>query len=429
MAQFNEAYHKVFIGTKATTANTNQTTGFITTAGISTSALPVVTSSAATTYGVGSWGMFDPKTWLSVTTASLATGKQPLVLAAASVQLTDKIGKFHGGYTESNKSKDINPKRVTRFLRIDPCTPRNQTLHIGSTKYTKTLSPTRSNCSFTFVCGETYNLRIEVRNDPMYRFINHNAIRLLEFNGGCCADGAPAATIDGTLAMIDWANQIINDPILQNFISPIVYSETGVALYPPNTGGGVYEWDDYVSPGHTANSYAGLRLQGAYVETTFGNCSFQPTDFYNVVPVQIFASMVDFNGNPCAYTGICVVTECDILEGNGFGETVLRDLILAESYRQNPFPTDQRIREILEGSDILNSVSRSAFYTRYVIQHSIPRPFNVASNYSEELYENEIITNSTVATFETLMAAWLANANSSIVLEPTGCTTCTPLTP
>lgn len=429
MAYFNDSFQKIFLGTKPTTANTNQTTGFVTTASISTSALPVVTSSAATTYGVGSWGMFDAATWLSVTTASLSTGKQPLVLVSASPLLNDQIGALHGGYKETNKSKDINPKLINRFVRIDPCTARQQTLHVGSTKYTKTLSPTNASCSFEFLCGETYNLQIQIKGEPVYRFIDHVGLRNLEFNGGCCADDAPGVAIDGTLAMIHWANLIINDPILKDFISPIVYSEAGVALYAPGTTGVSYTWDNYVSPGHVDGKYAGLRLQGAYVDTVFGNCSFQPTDYYNVVPVEIYASLVDFNGDPCAFTGICVVQECDALQGNGFGETVLRDLILSEKYRQNTFPTDQRLREIEQGNDILDAVNRSSLYTRYLVQHTIPRPNNPSSTYSEDQYTLEIITNGTVATFETLMAAWLSNAGSYVTLETFTCGSCTPLVP
>lgn len=430
MAYFNTAFQKIFIGTKPTTANPNQTTGFITTAGIPTSSLDDNTGVASTTYGLGSWGLFDPTTWNSVTTASLGATKPVLILASAAVQTADKIGPFAGGYTESNKSKGINPKLITRFLRIDPCTPRQQTSHVGTTKYTKTLSPSDSTCDFNFICGTTYNLRIELRNEPIYRMLQHNAIRLLEFNSGCCAEGAPGAIIDGTLAMISFANSIINDPILKEYISPIVYSETGVPLYPPGTTGGVYTWDNYVTIGHTTNKYAGLRIQGAYADTTFTNCSFQPTDYYGLVPVQFYVSMVDFNGESCGYTGICVKTECDILEGNGIGETVLRDLILSESYRQNTFPTpDVRLREVLLGNDILNAVTRSTYYTRYVIQHSIPRNDNPTSVHSLDQYELQIITNGTVATFETLVATWLSNANSYVTLETTSCGTCNPLTP
>lgn len=429
MGYFNDVFTKVFLGTKATTANANQVLGFITTAAIGTDKLAVNTGTASTTYGVGSWGLFNATTFKSVTTASIGSTHPNLLLCAAALQTSDDIGGNHGGYTESRKSKEINPTHVTRFLKIQPCTTRQHTLHVGSTKYTKTLSPTDSTCSFEFVCGETYNLRVEVRNDPALKMINHNIIRLLEYNAGCCAEGEPAAVVDGTLAMIEWANQIINDPQLKYFVSPIVYSEAGVAHYPPGTTGGVYTWDNYVSPGHVDGTYAGMRLQGAYVDTAFGNCSFQKNNGYTIVPVEILATMIDFNGALCEFTGICVITECNLLQGNGFGETVLRDLILSESYNQNTFATDQRIREIEQGNDILDAVSRSTMYTRYVIQHNIPRYNNPSSTFSHDQYELQVITNGTSAAFETLMATWLSNAGSSVSLETTSCGTCTPVTP
>lgn len=427
---FNESYQKIFLGTKATTANTNQVTGFVVTAGLSTAVLAVpVTGVAATDYGVGSWGLFNPSTWQSVTTASLGATKPRLVLVSTSPQLSDTIGPLHGGYLETNKGKEIDPRYINRFVRIDPCTARNQTLHIGSTKYSKTLSPANAACCFDFVCGETYNLRIEIKNEPVYRFLNHSGVRLLEYNSGCCPTDDPTFIVDGTLAMIEWAKQIIADPILKDFISPIVYSEAGTAYAKPGNTLGLPSWATYVTVAHTDGLCAGLRLQGAYVDTVFGNCSFEPSDNYNVVPVQIYASMIDFNGDPCWFTGICVVEECGILQGNGYGETVLRDLILSEKYRQNTFATDNRLREIEMGSDILAAVTRSTLYTRYLVQYTIPRPNNPSGTFSPDQYTDEIITNGTVAAFETLMAAWLSNAGSSITLETTSCGACTPLTP
>lgn len=428
MAYFKDSFQKVFLGTKPTTANPNQVTGFIITAGLSTSVLPTNTGVAATDYGVGSWGFFDPN-WKSVTNASLGTTRPVLHLVAASPQLTDKIGPFHGGYIETNKSKGINPKLINRFVRLDPCSSRNQTLHVGQTKYTKTLSPANSTCCFTFVCGETYYMRFEIKNEPVYRFLNHSGIRILEYNTGCCPSGDPTALVDSTLPMISWARQIVADPILKSFIQPIVYSEAGTAYAQPGNTLSLPSWDTYVSTGHVDGKCAGLRLQGAYVDTVFGNCSFQKTDYYGIVPVEIFASMVDFNGDPCTFTGICVVEECPILQGEGFGETVLRDLILSESYRQSNFANDQRIREIEFGSDILNSISRTTLYTRYLIQHNIPRNDNPDGISDRDQYTLSIITNGTVANFETLMATWLNNANSNISLETFSCGTCTPLTP
>jgi hypothetical protein len=427
----SNAYQKLFLGTKAASANSNQTTGFITTAGIDVSKLQDNTGVASTTYGIGSYGFFNASTWKSVTTASIASTAPLLILASASLQSADKIGgnPFNGGYLESNKSKTINPKLITRFLRIDPCTARQHTLHIGSTKYTKTLSPSQSACNFEFLCGSNYNLRIELRGAPTFRFMNRNIVELLNYDAPCCAEGEPGEAIDGTLAMIEWANRIIASATLKDFITPIVYSEAGVAHYPPGTTGGVYTWDNYVSPGHVDGQYAGLRLTGAYVDTTFGNCSFDQNDYVGKAPVEILASMVDFNGEPCTFTGICVNTECLPFQANGLGETVLRDLIQHELYRQNKVATgDVRIREIEMGDDVIDSVTRSSSYYRYVVSHTIPRTNNPGQSYSEEKYDLVIITNGVVASFETFMAAWLANAGNNVAtLVTTSCGTCTPL--
>jgi hypothetical protein len=431
MPSFNETFKKVHLATKATTANTNQVLGFIVTAGKGTDVLSLNTGTASTTYGVGSWGLFNAKTFKSVTTASIGSTAPNVILVSSALQLEDKIGQFHGGYMESNKSKDINPKYITQFQKFVPCASRQHTIHIGSTKYTKTLSPTQSSCSFEFKCGEDYNLRLEIRNDPAYRFMTRNIYRTFQLKGGCCADGAPGAVIDGTLAMIEWANQMVADPEIQDFIQVIVYSEAGVAHYAPGTTGGVYTWDNYVSPGHVDNTYAGIRIQGAYVDTTFGTCSFDPRDYYNKIPIEIMATMIDFEGNPCEFTGICVNTECLAQPGSGFGNTFLRDIILHERYRQNNFASDNRMREIELGDDILDAISRGTLYYAYAITHSVPRYNNPNNTFSNEQYTNIIITNGTVAQFETLMAALLTNAKNEVTLETFTCGSgdCTPLTP
>jgi len=429
MSYFNHSFRQVHVGTKATTANANQVKGFITVADIPTLSLAINTGVAASDYGPGSWGLFNATTYKSVSNATIAANSCPLILASASLMSKDKLNPVMGGYQESIKSKTINPKYVKSFTRVDVCEFSQQVVHVGATKYTKTLSPSQSACSFDFVCGETYTLRIDVQNSPALRFLNHNAYRLFQADGGCCAASNPGATVDGTLIMIQWANLIIADPLYKDFIYPIVYSEAGVALYPPGTAG-KYTWDNYVSPGHVASHYAGLRLLGAYVDTKFGNCSFQVTDFYEKQPIRIIVSMTDFNGDPCAFTGICAVTECGGITGNGYGETAVRDLILSQSYNQNHFPTDIRMREIEQGSDILNALDRNTMYVRYIIEHTVPRYGNPSGIFDNDTYTVEIIVSSSNASFETMMATWLsAQGDGCAVLETISCTGCTPLAP
>ena len=78
----------------------------------------------------------------------------------------------------------------------------------------------------------------------------------------------------------------------------------------------------------------------------------------------------------------------------GLGETVARDFILSESYRQIPFATDLRIREITQGNDMLGAgngqVDRTALYDRLYILHTVPRFNNPTGTFDNDQYLIEI---------------------------------------
>jgi len=296
-----------------------------------------------------------------------------------------------------------------------------------------------ANCCKEFLCDETYYMRIDVKGSPALRFLNHNAYWNLDYYTDCCT-GITPTPVDSTLVMIGWANEIVTKPTLQYFLYPIVYDELYASSgspalhiwYPPNTttdpeGNPVPQsqwWSNYISPGHTADKCAGIRLYGAYVDTVFNTCTFQPTDFFMKEPLKILASEVDWNGDPCVFSGLCVIEECPGLQGMGFGDSVLKDLIMAESYLQNFVATDLRIREITLGTDIVNSVSRTSFYTRYTIQHSVPRYNNPSGTYDNDQYALEVVTNNVNAAFETFMETWMGNCGECVTLEEFSCGTC-----
>ena len=148
-------------------------------------------------------------------------------------------------------------------------------------------------------------------------------------------------------------------------------------------------------------------MNGAYVDTKFGDCTFQLSDFYEKEPVKLYASEVDLNGDPCLFTTLCVVTECQGLQVNGLGETVLRDLTMSESYRQNFLATDFRIREITQGNQIVTSVDRSALYYRYMLQHNVPRNYNPSGTFDADQYMLEIFSLVALNTFATDTSGWL----------------------
>ena len=379
--------------------------------------------------------MYDAKTWdpLDVTTPSKCC---QFIIASGAPYADDKVGPFHGGYKESIKSKGINPKFVTKVWESPAHAAQNSILHIGTTPFTAG----GADCCPTFLCGENYHLRVDVKGSPALRMLNHQAYQEITAYTGCCADDsiAPVA-VNPAIVMLEWQRGIHESVILTGrgpngnsnsapFIIPVVtVTAAGAAgavgngttlVYPAGTpadvltagiaatnaflglGGGPgatveATTADLYTPAAYSDECAGLTLVGAYEETKFGDCTFQPSDFYGTEPLRIYASEVDLNGDPCEFTGVCIVDECKGRKANGLGETVARDFILSESYRQVPFATDLRIREITQGNDMIGTdpgqVDRTASYDRLMILHSIPRYNNPTGTFDNDQYLLEIV--------------------------------------
>jgi hypothetical protein len=540
MAYFNHAFKKSFLATGPTqtnfpvtfpdntTVNATTSLGYVATAGMPTYGLNQLSAISVGTYGTattattdGYIGWFDPKSNLSLAIGS-GSACCNAYLAGSAIYSNDKIGPLAGGYQETNKSKMVNPKYVSRFYSVDPCAPQNNVIHVGSTYWTAgggillidaaiggvntlyaisatdvvaapvtttgtgtglvvsydttaggkvaagsivilnpgkgyavgdtvtvpystglpgnailtvsllgvTSSHSQEGCGITpecckeYLCGETYSLRLDVKGSPALRFLNHNAYNTVDAYTGCCPAGAIApVAVDSTEVMILWANGLTTNPIVGPFVQIVVQAEDGSLLYAPGTSAtflaanGATTWDLYVSAGHTAGACAGLIINGAYVDTKFGDCTFQLSDFYEKEPVKLYASEVDYNGDPCAFTTLCVVTECQGLQVQGLGETVVRDLTMSESYRQNFLASDFRIREITQGNQIISSVDRTALYYRYMLQHNVPRNYNPSGTFDADQYMLEIFSLAPLATFKTQTLLWLACAD---VCDTTG---------
>jgi hypothetical protein len=515
MAYFNHAFKKTFLATGATigpVAITNPsggtlgsasaTGGFLTTTLLPTYALNQLAAAATTAFGTyeNNYVGYFTKDGVSASGGDFSSCC-PLYLVGSAIYCNDRISPFLGGYQETNKSKLINPKYVSRFYSVDSCPPSNNVVHVGSTYWTAgtavatvdtlvggtgytdgiyevtggtgsglilsvvtaagiitsvtivspgkgytagdtvtivggnndatvdvdTLIPAGvdpltgaggASCCKEFLCGETYYLRLDVKGSPALRFLNHNAYYIASAYTGCCPAGAIAPTaVDSTEVMILWANDLLNSPIVSPFIQIAVQDETGVIWYAPGTDAtflasvGADTWDNYVSPGHTANACAGLIINGAYVDTRFGDCTFQLTDFYEKQPINLYPSEVDLNGDPCEFTGVCIVNECLGSQAMGLGESVLRDIVLSESYRQNFFSSDFRIREITQGNQIVNAINRQALYYRTYLQHSVPRFNNPTGTFDNDQYLLEVIFTdaASAGAFESATISWLGN--------------------
>lgn len=429
MAYFNHAFNKVFLGTGSTAP---------------------AAATATTALTAGQFTFVDPTTWKVPTGGIIAatTVACPLVLVSKSLYSSDKIGPFHGGYQESVKSKIINPKYVTGFYRVDNCTIRQESISIGDTfDTTTTANITPCTDDFAFECGETYYLRLDIKGSPSLRYLSRNDYFTASAYTGCCDNNNTAP--NPLIVYINWAYQLLNSPLINPFIRiKIQYNLNGATTlnsWFTSSAADLAVLLGYINtpstiPGGATNttvSHAGMIIQGAYVDTQFGDCTFYPTDALQAYlePVKLFASMVDYNGDPCAFTGVCVKNSCLGRQGQGYGESILRELILSEAYGQTPFYTgrDLRIREITEGYDVSSAIVRTGIapanqYVRYFIQHSVPRFNNPSGTFDNDQYLLEIIVPTTFpasnalnggVAFEGFVNKWLQNAQGSTCVQMT----------
>jgi len=335
MAYFPHAYQKMFIAADVDVAGGK-------------------TSDALT---AGEVALLD-KSYTSVAPGALAAGGL-YTLAQGSLHSVDKLGPFHGGYQESVKSKGINPKFVSKIWSVDAkaATTSTATIEVADAE--------------TFTKGETVFLRVDVKGSPALRFLGRNSYFVADYTVQC-ADGA---TVEPAKVLLEMAAQIEAEPLVGPFVRATVETFDGAA------------WNVVTAPAGSApgaHDSARLILEGAYVDTKFGDCSFDPKDHFEKEPVQILVSELNESGDIC----VANFQEADIVagkQGEGFGESVIRAFILSNRYAQDDFQTDPRMREILD--DIaLAGVSRTATYKTWNILHNIPRSYNPSGMHNSDQY-------------------------------------------
>lgn len=455
MAYFNHAFRKTMLATfgdqaASTPGDPNGTWGV--TAGIVNKGLEVwkLKSTAASEgyqLGPGTLGFFD-KTDTSIDLENVVECC-PFYVASASIKAKDKQGPFHGGYQTSHKSKIVNPKYLRKVWFVNPNAATRAVLEIGGTPDNV---DSNASCNKEFLCEETYYLRLEVKGTAALRFANHNLYQNLSAYGGCCPDPAAPSAVDPVGIYLQFAEQIAGvpgsdqagdtgNPYMRDFVRPLISvtfdsgagNQSGVyaqneeiALEEGLTANDTWENMPRATDAGTTIISAGLILVGAYADTEFRDCTFQTSDYYGKEPLQLFASEVDLNGDPCAFEGMCVTTVCEGVQANGLGESVVRDLIISESYLQNFMSSDLRIREITQGTSTLDIIDRTALYGRFFILHSVPRFNNPTGTFDNDQYLIDIVgTADTMTVLNDAFSAFLGTCNNDCDevedLSVTGC--------
>jgi len=355
----------------------------------------------------GEIGIIDNKTnkILDIAATPTYNGSPLVYLAQGSFRASDKLGQFHGGYQETVKSKGINPKYVSRFFVTEPAAATANKITIGY------------DAPATVACNTTFHLRVEAKGSPVLRTLTRNAYFHAPAFTGCCAEGDAPVSIETVYRQ--WAQEINYNVIINKFI--LAELEYFVFDDAP-------EVDAFVSQGIVeptvwaatpdAEKYVKLNLSAAYVDTKFSDCSFSKTDHVEVEPLQVYASAVDESGSACSAYALGAVTELVAgKQGKGYGEVLLRDLILSKSYAQEFFHDDNnRLRQV-EGDTSLTEINRNASYFTYNILHSVPRVGNPSGMLDSDQYLVKIVVSARSTAFETWINALLGSSGNAARLE------------
>jgi hypothetical protein len=387
----------------------------------------------------GQIGFFDAKSY-QVVSAQAA----PFILAQGSYFAADKIGPVHGGYKESVKSKVINPKYISRLIKVTSDAAQNQIVSVDPS-------------AATIYSDNTYRLRLDVKGSPALRFVSRNLYDTLDGFSGCDTVAGTTNTVDQNVVLLKWKDQINESLLLKEFVVAKVWNMTtaSVAIDPTaasativvanadrtlfqvgekvvhaslagasyvvsvgaadsassgnanvvlskaavaSTNGNAKIYSEIATDTYTvitvANDIAALdshiEITAAYVETKFGACTFTPTDFYGLEPLFIYTSFVEESGDPCA-TNLFASAELQApKQASGLGETVLRELILDGRYLQNAYPDSSRVDSLrmreIEADPALNTVTKSALYDQVLILHNVPRFNNPSSTFDNDQY-------------------------------------------
>lgn len=129
-----------------------------------------------------------------------------------------------------------------------------------------------------------------------------------------------------------------------------------------------------VPPTITANPAreCGIRITAGYIDPKFGNCSFDPSDYYETMPIKMEVSLLEEDGSACDYASLpSVVQSRHGRISRQSGEYVVREVVMKTgAYIKNiaQFDLDPRMRQAFD-ENLLDMVDRKAFYKLYYVSY------------------------------------------------------------
>ena len=123
-------------------------------------------------------------------------------------------------------------------------------------------------------------------------------------------------------------------------------------------------------PVEDATRKCGIRVSAGYIDPRFGDCSFNPLDYYETEPVKFELSLLGETWSACDFADRPTVSQSQIGQiARQSGEYVVRNLIMkTDAYLKHvmQFSLEPRMREAFD-MNLLASVDRTAYYNLYYV--------------------------------------------------------------
>lgn len=400
----------------------------------------------------GQLGIYTCPPTGSIGNAISAGTNTPCVIASGSWYSADSINPLWGGLQEPDYTQIIDWKLVNAYIYTVGTPAINQISTFGWNQTSgSTVGP-------AFFCGTTYQFQLIVEGNPALQFLNKEYYKSFSAFGGCCGTGCTSGCTstyaDAACIMLQWKDGITQDPYMPSFVYPQVFIQTSAgtavevysaydiqratagtygsqlatslgnpALQATVLAGGVYTCNTT----NPQSVVASLQITCAYIQTTFGTCTFSPTDHFEVEPIYVQGSLFTQDANPCAVNTTIDTSVPNMwtqiqapLQVRGIGWNVRNNMIAWGRYKQEDFPDSQwvgslRMREI-ELYPWQNVINQNSIYDMLYIRFNINRTYNSQQIYDNDEYALSIYfpTGTVITAFTNLINACLIAAGNYI---------------
>ena len=182
------------------------------------------------------------------------------------------------------------------------------------------------------------------------------------------------------------------------------------------------QWEELpVVSQENANRKCGIRVTAGYIDPKFGDCSFDPLDYYETEPIKLELSLLNEDEDRCdvAYWPTVLQTRVGQI-GRQSGEYVVREVIMkTDAYVKHidQFSMKPRDREAFD-QNLLSMVDRNAMYTLYYVTYKASYGKSYRKNEQEKFTTVFAFKNGDAAqqTFKTSIVDVLT-AKSGVSLE------------